>query len=100
MHRRGIELCGSIHDAVLIEAPASRIAADVVLAEEIMRRAARVVLNTSDKRHELRTSATIVCHPNHYADKRGVQVWNDVLKLLEQYREQQQQRAVARHHVQ
>jgi DNA polymerase I len=89
MHRRDIELCGSVHDAVLIEAPIDRIEADVALAEEIMRRAARVVLNTNDKRHELRTSATIVRYPDRYVDKRGVQVWTDVLNLLEQYQQQQ-----------
>jgi hypothetical protein len=36
--------------------------------------------------HELRTSATIVRYPNRYVDKRGAQVWADVLELLEQYR--------------
>ena len=88
-HRRGIELCGSVHDALVIEAPIDRIEADVALTEEIMRRAARVVLNTNDKRHELRTSATIVRYPERYVDKRGVQVWTDVLNLLEQYQRQQ-----------
>ena len=47
-HRRGIELCGSVHDAVLIEAPIERIDADVALMQEIMRRASRVVLNGCD----------------------------------------------------
>ena len=78
-----------MHDALVIEAPIDRIEADVTLAEEIMRRAARVVLNTNDKRHELRTSATIVRYPGRYVDKRGVQVWTDVLNLLERYQRQQ-----------
>ena len=89
-HRRGIELCGPIHDAVLIEAPIDRIEADVALTREIMRRASRVVLNAErDGPYELRTDVTIVHFPNRYADKRGQQIWADVLKLLEQYREQQ-----------
>ena len=92
-HRRGIELCGPIHDAVLIEAPVDRIEAAVDLTREIMRRASRIVLNAnSDGPYELRTDATIVKFPDRYADKRGQQVWTDVLKLLDQYREQQQLR--------
>jgi DNA polymerase-1 len=89
-HRRGINLCGSVHDALLIEAPIDRIEADVALTQEIMRRAARVVLKTTDAACDLRTDATIVRFPDRYADKRGVQVWADVLDLLEQYRQSTQ----------
>jgi DNA polymerase family A len=96
MHRRNIEVCGTVHDAVLIEAPIDRIEADVALAEEIMRRSGRVVLNTTDKRHDLRTSATIVKFPNRYVDKRGVQMWEEVLKLLEQYRKEKGQCSIER----
>jgi DNA polymerase-1 len=96
MHRRNIEVCGTVHDAVLIEAPIDRIEADVALAEEIMRRSGRVVLNTTDKRHDLRTSATIVKFPNRYVDKRGVQMWEEVLKLLEQYRKEKGQCPIER----
>jgi hypothetical protein len=90
-HRRGIKLCGVVHDALLIESSIDRIEADVALTQEIMRRAARVVLNTSDPRCELRTDATIVRYPNRYYDKRGTQMWNDVLALLKQYRQQQEE---------
>ena len=97
-HRRGIKLCGPIHDAVLIEAPVDRIEADVSLTKEIMRRASRVVLNAnSGGPYELRADATIVKHPDRYSDKRGQQIWSDVLKLLEQYREQQQKDSAERH---
>jgi hypothetical protein len=84
-------LCGPIHDAVLIEAPIDRIEADIALMQEVMRRAARVVLNTNpDGPYELRTDATIVRYPDRYSDKRGQQIWTDVLNLLEQYWQQQQ----------
>ena len=86
MHRYGIELCGPVHDAVLIEAPVERIEADVSLAQEIMRRASRIVLNaTSDGNIELRTDSTIVRYPDRYKDKRGTAVWDRVLELLAQY---------------
>jgi hypothetical protein len=89
-HRRGIRLCAPVHDAVLIEAPIGQIEADVALMREIMRRASRVVLNASpDGPYELRTDATIVRYPDQYSDKRGRQMWTEVLDLLAQYRQQQ-----------
>jgi hypothetical protein len=89
--RHGIELIGSVHDALVIEAPLERIDADVALTREIMRRASRIVLNPDAKLgpHELRTDATIVRYPVHYTDKRGVQMRTEVLDLLAQYRQHQ-----------
>jgi hypothetical protein len=83
-NRRGIELIGSVHDALVIEAPIERIDADVALTEEIMRRASRIVLGGD---YELRTDATIVRYPDRYSDKRGVKMWTEVTNLLEKYRE-------------
>jgi DNA polymerase-1 len=100
-HRRGIKLCGSVHDAVLIEAPIDRIEADVTLMQEIMRRASRVVLNAEpDGTYELKADATIVRSPDRYSDKRGRRVWANVLKLVEQYEQHQQEseRVAARGH--
>jgi hypothetical protein len=54
--------------------------------QEIMRRASRVVLGG----HELRTDATIVRYPDRYSDRRGVKIWEDVLRLLARYRQQQE----------
>ena len=82
MHRRGIRLLGSVHDAVLIEAPVDRIEADVASAQEIMKRASRVVLGAGK---ELRTSADIVKFPDSYFDQRGEKIWNEVMELLAQY---------------
>jgi hypothetical protein len=95
--RHGIELCGPVHDAVLIEAPDERIEADVALMRKIMRRASRIVLNaTADGPYELRTDATIVRYPERYSDKRGVKTWATVLDLLAQYRQQQQSALAAK----
>jgi hypothetical protein len=87
MHRRGIRLLGSVHDAVLIESSIGRIEADVALAQEIMKRASRVVLGAGK---ELRTSADIVKYPNSYFDPRGEKIWNEVMELLAQYRARQE----------
>jgi DNA polymerase I len=81
--RRGIRLLAPVHDAVLIEAPAERIEADVALMQEIMRRASRIVLNASASgRHELRTDVKIIRHPDRYNDPRGAEIWDHVLELL------------------
>jgi hypothetical protein len=84
--RHGIELCGPVHDAVLIEAPIDRIEADVALMREIMRRASRVVLGA----HELRTDYTIVRYPDRYTDSRGTKMWTEVLELLAAHWQQRQ----------
>jgi hypothetical protein len=86
-HRRGIRLLGTVHDAALIESPIDRIEADVALMQEIMRRASRVVLGAGK---ELRTSAEIVRYPDSYFDKRGVTIWQEVMKLLAQYCSEQE----------
>jgi len=81
--RHGIRLLAPIHDAVLIEAPIDRIEAVVMLMQEIMRRASRIVLNRDRTgTHELRTSYTIVRYPDRYVDERGVAVWERVIELL------------------
>ena len=73
-----MRLLAPVHDAVLIEAPITRIEADVALMQELMRRASRVVLGD----HELRTDAKIIRHPDRYTDRRGDAVWANVLQLL------------------
>ncbi len=78
-----------MHDAVLIEAPIERIEADVALMQEIMRRASRIVLNADAfGTHELRTDAKIVRYPDRYSDKRGDAIWDRVMELLRERRNQ------------
>jgi DNA polymerase I-like protein with 3'-5' exonuclease and polymerase domains len=85
-HRRGIKLCAPVHDAVLIEAPIEEIEADVTRMREIMRIASRIVLNaTPDGPYELRTDAVIVRFPDRYVDKRGAQIWTEMMRLLEEH---------------
>jgi hypothetical protein len=90
--RRGIELIGCVHDALVIESSIEKIDEDVAITRECMRRASRIVLNSE---HELRTDATVVKYPDRYTDKRGTQMWNGVIGLLEQYHEMQRQKEAA-----
>jgi hypothetical protein len=91
-NRRGVELIGCVHDALVIESSIEKIDEDVAITRECMRRASRIVLNSE---RELRTDATIVKYPDRYIDKRGVKMWEDVIRLLEQYHEMQRQKEAA-----
>ncbi len=87
--RHGIKLLAPVHDAVLIEAPIAKIESDVALMREIMRRASRIVLNADAAgTHELRTDAKIIRYPERYSDPRGAAIWDRVLLLLAEQREQ------------
>jgi DNA polymerase family A len=88
--RHGIGLRAPVHDALLLEAPAERIDADVLLLRELMRRSSRIVLNaTPAGTHELRTDATVIRYPDRYIDGRGTAIWENVLRLLAEHRQQQ-----------
>jgi DNA polymerase family A len=85
--RHGLELCGPVHDAIVIEAPEERIEADVALLQELMRRASRLVLTPpGGAACELRTDAKIIRYPGRYTDRRGDEIWARVLDLLAEYR--------------
>jgi DNA polymerase-1 len=90
--RHRIRILAPVHDAVLIEAPIDRIEADVKLMQEIMRRASRIVLNnTASGDHELRTDANIIRYPDRYTDKRGTDMWNEVMDKLAVYLKRREQ---------
>jgi hypothetical protein len=75
---QGISVCAPIHDAVLIEAPEDRIDQAVAAMQESMAKASAVVLGG----FRLRTSATIIRHPNRFMDPRGERFWHTVLDLI------------------
>jgi DNA polymerase-1 len=90
--RHRIRILAPVHDTVLIEAPIERIEADVKLMQEIMRRASRIVLNnTASGDHELRTDANIIRYPDRYTDKRGTDMWNEVMDKLAVYLKRREQ---------
>lgn len=78
---RGVELCGPIHDAVLICAPIDRIDDDVAKMREAMNEASRVVLDG----FEIRTDVHVINYPDRYMDEdRGRVMWERVMQVLEQ----------------
>src|SRR5215203_5498184 len=75
---RGVRVCAPVHDAILIEAPADQIEAEVVRMGGYMAAASRIVLAG----FELRTDAEIIRYPDRYSDARGQAIWDRVMKLL------------------
>ncbi len=76
---RGISVCGPVHDALLVEAPASDIGDVVAATRRAMAEAAHAVTGGTV---EIRTDATIVRWPERYADPRGEVMWARVNELL------------------
>jgi DNA polymerase-1 len=77
---RGIEVCGPVHDALVICAPTERLADDVAATKDAMRAASRVVLSG----FELTTECKIVIWPHRYMDPRGERMWRTVVPLVDQ----------------
>jgi hypothetical protein len=89
--RAGLDLRAPVHDALLLHAPAERIEHDTARLKNIMRRASRLVLNDHPYGTlELRTDATPVVYPSRFTDKRGTEFWARVLKLIADYRQEQE----------
>ena len=78
---RGIKLCAPIHDALLIEAPANQIDAEVVRLKDCMFEASEAVLGDGKV---CRVDADIVRYPDRYIDEHGQQMWNQIMGLLAQ----------------
>jgi hypothetical protein len=75
----GIRVCAPVHDALLVEAPLEDLDDTVVKTKDLMREASRIVLGG----FELGSDVKEVRYPDRYMDKRGVVMWNKVMRLLE-----------------
>jgi DNA polymerase I len=75
---RGVQICGPVHDAVLVEAPSTDVEQAVALTRAAMAEASRAVLDG----FELRTEAKTVHYPDRYSDPRGARMWEIVSRLI------------------
>ena len=73
---RGIEVHAPVHDAVLIGSSIENIERDTKTMQEIMEEASRAVLGGFN----IPTEAKIVRYPDRYMDKRGVVMWDRVMR--------------------
>lgn len=76
----GIRVCAPVHDALLIEAPLDELDAAVATTKALMQEASRIVLDG----FELTSDVKEVRYPDRYMDKRGVVMWNKVMRLIGQ----------------
>jgi hypothetical protein len=79
MTERGLRVCAPVHDAFLIEADETGIAAAVRQAQQAMTEASAAVLPG----FPLRTEAKVVRHPERYSDPRGAWMWERAWGLIE-----------------
>ena len=75
-----IRVCAPVHDAILIEAPLHRLDEDVARTQALMIDASLMVLGG----FSLRSDVKLVRYPERYVDERGVEMWDDVMSLLDQ----------------
>jgi hypothetical protein len=78
--QRGITVCATVHDAILIEAEIGKIDETVEMTRTIMRNASNEVLGG----FELESETQVIRYPDRYMDKRGTQFWNLVMKQIDQ----------------
>ncbi len=74
----GINVCGPIHDAFLIEDSEANIEESVAKSQDLMRQAGEIVLDG----FRLQSDAEIIHHPDRYVDPRGVKMWDTVVQIV------------------
>jgi DNA polymerase I len=77
---RGVTVVAPVHDAILIEFDLQEEFEAIHKAEQTMREASRIVLNS----FELRTEARVVRYPDRYCDERGEEMWKTVWDLIDE----------------
>jgi DNA polymerase I-like protein with 3'-5' exonuclease and polymerase domains len=75
---RSVTVCAPNHDALLIEAPLDNLVDAVELARAAMTEASQIVLDG----FQLRTSVTIIQHPQHYPHPKSDALWSDIERCL------------------
>ena len=81
--RRGIEIVAPIHDAFMAEADSDRAEEVSAALDQCMRDASQVVL----RGYEIRTDVQLICSGQRYFDKRGIEMWTTVMRLLNKLEE-------------
>jgi DNA polymerase-1 len=76
--RRGLEIVAPIHDAILAQCPLDQVEEASLELDRCMRDASAVVL----RGYTLKTDKQIIKPGEHYYDKRGIQMWTTVNKLV------------------
>jgi hypothetical protein len=77
----GIKICAPVHDAILIEAPLEELDVTIERTKALMAEASAIVLNG----FVLSSDAEIVRYPDRYSDERGVNMWQLIMAILDEW---------------
>ena len=77
----GIEVIGTVHDALLIQSSIEEIEQDSQATMKIMGDASEFILQG----FRLRSDVEIVRYPDRYFDERGEKMWDTIVRLLEDH---------------
>ena len=78
-HHLGVEICATVHDALLIQAPLYLIDKAALDTQQAMEEASELIL----KGFRLKTDTEVVRWPDRYFDERGAGMWSKIMKLLQ-----------------
>ena len=77
-HHLGVEICATVHDALLIQAPLDLIDKAALDTQQAMKEASESIL----KGFSLKTDMEFVRWPDSFCDERGAGMWRKIMKLL------------------
>ena len=77
-HYLGVEICATVHDALLIQAPLDLIDKAALDTQQAMEEASKLILES----FRLKTDTEVVKWPDRYFDERGAGMWSKIMKLL------------------
>ncbi len=73
-----VEICATVHDALLIQAPLNLIDKAAIDTQQAMEEASELIL----KSFRLKTDTEVVKWPDRYFDERGAGMWSKIMNLL------------------
>lgn len=79
-YERGVQILLTMHDAIAAESSIAELADTRRQVEACMVEASRIILGG----FELRVDSKLIAYPARYSDKRGVEMWGAVMRLLDQ----------------
>lgn len=77
---RGMQVCATLHDAMLIEASDTEILHAVDVVQHAMSEASRIVLEG----FALRSAVRLIRHPESLGDARGAAIWTQVERAIQE----------------
>ena len=77
-HELGVEICATVHDALLIQAPLNLIEKAALDTQQAMEEASELIL----RGFRLKTETEFFKWPDCFCDERGAGMWSKIMKLL------------------